>query len=236
MALPYFFVADLQPNVLTLDEDTSKHVVGVLRMTKGEELMLTDGKGLKARASITDDNRKRCTVRISDRLTEPEPARRTAIAISLVKNASRFEWFLEKSTELGITEILPIICERTEREKFRSERLEGILISALLQSQQSRMPRLHPPTDFRDILNRPFHQRFIAHCLPEQRIPLATAIDPQAPSQLVLIGPEGDFTPREISEALESGFCAVTLGNTRLRTETAGMTAAVLLSAGQAQK
>jgi 16S rRNA (uracil1498-N3)-methyltransferase len=229
MNLPFFFVEDLSNNRITLDEDTSKHMINVLRMQTGEEVLLTDGKGKKAKASIVDDNRKKCVVEISSIQMEEEKKPKVAIGISLVKNASRFEWFLEKATEIGVTEIIPLICTRTEKEKFRHDRMQNILISAMLQSQQCRLPVLHEPTDFKKAIQFSFEQKFIAHCeetnkrsLPPQHLNPST-------SQLLLIGPEGDFTREEIETALKNNFIPVSLGNTRLRTETAGMVAATLL-------
>lgn len=228
MALPYFFVEGLEEKNIQLDEDTSKHMISVLRMERGEEVLLTDGKGHKARAQIVDDNRKRCVVQVSSLDTEEERTPKVSIAISIVKNASRFEWFLEKATEIGVSEIIPLLCERTEKEKFRYDRMKGILVSAMLQSQQAWLPHLHEPTSFVDVVKKTVdEQKFIAHCLPEQKQQLSSAI--RHLSSLILIGPEGDFTPNEINLALENGFIPVTLGNTRLRTETAGIVAATLL-------
>lgn len=211
-----------------LDEDTSKHIAGVLRMKAGEELLLTDGKGQKARATIVDDNRKRCTVQILH-TEEEEPQRpHVAVAISPTKNNARFEWFLEKATEIGVAEIIPLLCARTEKEKFRYDRMHGILVSALLQSQQSRLPVLHDPTAFADLLaNATQERKFIAHCRPGQKAQLYTA--GSGASSIVLIGPEGDFTAEEAEAAMDKGFRPVALGSTRLRTETAGIVAAVLL-------
>lgn len=228
MALPYFFVEELGEKTIQLDEDTSKHAIGVLRMERGEEVLLTDGKGSKARAAIADDNRKRCVVEIVSVEKEEAQSPRVTVAISIVKNASRFEWFLEKATEIGVSEIIPLLCERTEKEKFRYDRMRGILISAMLQSQQTWLPVLHQPTAFAEaVKNSKQQQKFIAHCLPEQKQQLSSVI--HHPSSLILIGPEGDFTPAEIALALEKQFIPVALGNTRLRTETAGMVAATLL-------
>ncbi|MCW3074040.1 MAG: ribosomal small subunit methyltransferase [Flaviaesturariibacter sp.] len=229
MALPYFFVVDISSNAITLDEDTSKHVISVLRMKKGEALLLTDGKGTKATATITDDNRKRCEVQIGDRSTEPPVTSKVSIAISLIKNASRFEWFLEKATEIGVTEIIPLLCDRTEKEKFRYERLNGILISAMLQSQQCWLPVLHEPVPFAKILETSIEQKFIAHCEKGVKQQLSSKLTKVSTGQLILIGPEGDFTESEIKSALANGFQPVALGNTRLRTETAGIVAATLL-------
>lgn len=227
MALPYFFVDDLQEKTIRLDEDTSKHAIGVLRMERGEEILLTGGKGSKARAAIVDDNRKRCVVEIISVEKEEAQQPQVIVAISIVKNASRFEWFLEKATEIGVREIIPLLCERTEKEKFRYDRMQGILVSAMLQSQQTWLPVLRQPTAFSDVIKSSQQQKFIAHCLPDQKQQLAAVSLHQ--SSIILIGPEGDFTPAEISAALEKKFLPVALGNTRLRTETAGIVAATLL-------
>jgi 16S rRNA (uracil1498-N3)-methyltransferase len=232
MALSYFFVEALNNDRIQLDEDTSKHMIGVLRMQKGEDVLLTDGKGHKATAHIVDDNRKRCVVQVSSVENEAESLPKVSIAISIVKNASRFEWFLEKATEIGVNEIIPLLCERTEKEKFRYDRMKGILVSAMLQSQQAWLPVLHEPQHFTQVVkNAAQAHRFIAHCLPEKKLQLTEAISPLITdhSSLILIGPEGDFTPNEIALALENKFVPVALGNTRLRTETAGIVAATLL-------
>ncbi|WP_132052959.1 RsmE family RNA methyltransferase [Pseudocnuella soli] len=224
----FFFVPDITGSQVALDEDTSKHITQVLRMKAGDELLLTDGKGTKAKAIIEDDHRKRCVVRVLEKEDEPQPQPRIAIAISLVKNAARFEWFLEKATEIGVSEIIPLICSRTEKEKFRLDRLQGIITSALLQSQQSWMPVLHEPVAFNQLVaSRTDEQKFIAHCLPNEKTALASVAGGQ--SSIILIGPEGDFTPEEIEATLARGYQPVALGDTRLRTETAGMVAATIL-------
>lgn len=230
MALPYFYINDILADTLTLDEDTSKHVVQVLRKKVGDDILLTDGKGTKAVATITDDNRKRCGVRLVSREREEEPQPRVCIAISLIKNASRFEWFLEKATEIGVREIIPLLCERTEKEKFRHDRLNSILISAMLQSQQCWLPVLHEPADFGAVLKwGGYDHQFIGHCLPEERRSLTQLSKDLQGSSIVYIGPEGDFTKEEIEAALQHHVTAVMLGDTRLRTETAGIVAATLL-------
>jgi 16S rRNA (uracil1498-N3)-methyltransferase len=228
MAAPYFFVEQLNKGNLQLNEDTSKHMVGVLRMEKGESVLLTDGKGRKATAQIIDDNRKRCVVRVETIETEPASTPQVCVAISIVKNASRFEWFLEKATEIGVNEIIPLLCDRTEKEKFRYDRMHGILVSAMLQSQQTWLPILQEPQPFEQVIkNAVQEKKFIAHCLPKEKTQLSSAI-PHL-SSIILIGPEGDFTPKEIAGALAHHFVPVALGNTRLRTETAGIVAATLL-------
>lgn len=230
MALPFFYKADITTDAMVLDEDTSKHITGVLRMKVGEELLLTDGKGTKATAVITDNHRKRCAVKIIDRTLEEKRKGGVTIAISLVKNATRFEWFLEKGTEMGVAEIIPLLCQRTEKEKFREERLQQIITSAMLQSQQVWMPQLHAPTPFNKVItNTDGTHKLMAHCLPQQKQSLHQIAMKEHDSSIILIGPEGDFTESEIEKALQNGFTPVTLGNTRLRTETAGMVAAALL-------
>lgn len=212
-----------------LDEDTSRHMVGVLRKEKGETILLTDGKGSKATAVIKDDNRKKCRVIIENIQQEKTRERKIAIGISLIKNSSRFEWFLEKATEIGVSEIIPLICERTEKEKFRYDRMNHILVSAMLQSQQVWLPRLHEPTRFENILTSESELKLIAHCLPGERASLNKINLNTYSSIIMLVGPEGDFTSSEIDKALQNGFQPVVLGNTRLRTETAGIVAAALL-------
>lgn len=237
MNLPLFYIADVAAaqKELELDEDTSKHVVNVLRMKKGEQLQLTDGKGLLLLTSIIDDHKKRCRVTIQQEQFIARTGRKTSIAISLLKNTNRFEWFLEKATELGITEIVPLLCDRTEKQHFRYDRMHNILVSAMLQSQQVWLPVLHQPVGFGQLLKQEdiigTTQKFIAHCIPGSKESLAALVNASLPSQIVLIGPEGDFTPEEVAFATEHFFIPVTLGDTRLRTETAGMVAAVLLRA-----
>jgi 16S rRNA (uracil1498-N3)-methyltransferase len=231
MALPFFYVANLDTRSIVLDEDTSKHVILVLRMKKGEELLLTNGEGKKVVAVIVDDNRKRCVVDIVSSEMDAPGNKKVSVGISIIKNASRFEWFLEKATEIGVNEIYPLICERTEKEKFRFDRMQNILVSAMLQSQQTWLPQLHEPTIFGNVLNAGgYTQKFIAHCVEGDKKSLSDYYSTEEnTSTLVLIGPEGDFTSTEISQALSNDFIPVALGDTRLRAETAGIVAATLL-------
>jgi len=232
MTLPFFYIENPDiKNSIVLSEETSKHIVQVLRMQNGEQLQLTDGKGSLFTAEITDNNRKRCTVSIIQTINQQRPTAKISIAISLVKNSSRFEWFLEKATEIGINEIIPLICTRTEKQHFRHERMNGILISAMLQSQQSWLPLLHEPVKYADAVTKATQQqKFIAHCEDENnKIQLSTQPINEPSNKLILVGPEGDFTTTEIQLALQHGFIPVALGNTRLRTETAGIAAATLL-------
>lgn len=235
MSLPIFFYASpvTVNELVQLPEETSKHIVQVLRMDSGEQLQLADGKGNLHLVTITEPHKKKCVIKILSTQRSAPPARKVKVAISLLKNASRFEWFIEKATEIGVVEIIPLICERTERQHFKKERFENILISAMLQSQQSWLPVLHQPVTYEQLFREEdtvlAAQKFIAHCEEQQRTSLVAAADPTQSSQLILIGPEGDFTPSEIKLALDHHFTPVTLGDTRLRAETAGMVAAALL-------
>jgi 16S rRNA (uracil1498-N3)-methyltransferase len=237
MASPYFYFATLKKQVdsIALDEKSSRHIVQVLRMKEGEELRLTDGQGLSVLASIREANKKRCIVNIIEKkITEPEK-RRVQIAISLLKNAARFEWFLEKATELGVSDIIPLRAARTEKQQYRPERMKGILESALIQSQQSWIPVLHEPQNFQQCIeNFPADQKFIAHCEPGEKKQLGEMIRTTVSSQLILIGPEGDFTEEEIRSAMGAGFIAVGLGVHRLRSETAAIAAAAVLKLSDA--
>lgn len=199
-------------------------------MKEGEQLHLTDGKGSLVTASITHAHKKHGEVNVLSVDMQPAISTKVSIAISLLKNASRFEWFLEKATEIGVREIVPMICERTERQHFRKERLEGVLISAMIQSRQTWLPSLHEPVLFdRFIGNQPTNTNlFIAHCDEQHKESLRTA-NRINPASLICIGPEGDFSKNEIELALKNKYQPVSLGQTRLRTETAGMVAAALL-------
>jgi 16S rRNA (uracil1498-N3)-methyltransferase len=232
MPVPYFYFAHLETmaDEFVLNENSSRHIVQVLRMLPDDQLHLTDGRGLSALVSIREANKKKCLVKIIEKQKQEGPKRRILIALSVLKNASRFEWFLEKAAELGITEIIPLKCARTEKQQFRMERMQGILESALIQSQQVWMPVIREPQPFIQwILSAQADQKMIAHCEPGTKNKLSETINPRLSSGLILIGPEGDFTEEEIKHALDAGFVAVDLGDNRLRSETAAVAAAVLL-------
>ena len=234
MALPFFYISgfDTSQKEIVLGEDTSRHVIQVLRMKEGEKVNLTDGKGNLITAAITDGHKKHCAVQIQAVSNELRASRQITIAISLLKNANRFEWFLEKATEIGVSEIVPLICERTEKQKFRYDRMKGICISAMLQSQQCWLPELHEPVKYieyiKSVTDNTGITKFIAHCeSPAEKQNLST-FKPFNHST-ILIGPEGDFTKQEIELALKNEFNPVGLGETRLRSETAGVVVASLL-------
>lgn len=236
MALPFFYIADYNTSQkqIILDEDTSRHVIQVLRMKVGEQLNLTDGKGNLINAEISVVHKKHCETRVIDSRLTTQDLRKVSIAISLLKNSNRFEWFLEKATELGVSAITPLLCERTEKEKFRYERMQQICISAMLQSQQTWLPVLHQPVSYELLFHREevinADKKFIAHCDDSaNKVNLSTFQSLNLSTTIILIGPEGDFTLNEIEQALQNHFIPVALGNTRLRTETAGIVAATLL-------
>lgn len=228
---PFFFEENISvAGELVLSEETSRHAVQVLRMKEGERIMITDGKGRTLTTEITFADKKRTTVKIIQKDFLERPSPQNAIAISLIKNNNRFEWFIEKATEIGISTIIPLICKRSEKAHFKKERIRSILISAMLQSKQSWLPELSEEVSFFDLVNHDDHQqKFIAHCLPEEKKQLKNVLEPGS-SKIILIGPEGDFTPEEIQKALEQNYVPISLGDTRLRTETAGIVAAVLLT------
>lgn len=200
-------------------------------MQAGEPLHLTDGKGHLLTAAIAEPHKKHCSATVSDVVFTTRRNPQTTIAISLLKNANRFEWFLEKATEIGVAGIIPLICDRTEKERAKAERLQNILVSALLQSRQVWLPQMPEPVQFANFIKDPevltIPRKLIAHCLEDEKYSLSSRRADE--NSIILIGPEGDFTTEEIGAALANGYQPVTLGATRLRTETAGVVAAALL-------
>jgi 16S rRNA (uracil1498-N3)-methyltransferase len=232
MELPFFYLADIPADAaeLILPEETSKHIVSVLRMQEGEELRVTNGLGTIVRAGIQKAHKKNCVLHAVEMMQVADSRKPVTLAISLLKNPGRFEWMLEKVTELGIKSVIPLLSQRTERQHFRADRMKSIMVSAMLQSQQSWLTEITEPISFAEVIKKGgYEHKFIAHCLPEQRTSLRQG-SYQSSSAIILIGPEGDFTPVEISAALGQGYRPVMLGDTRLRTETAGVVAATLLA------
>jgi 16S rRNA (uracil1498-N3)-methyltransferase len=231
MNLPYFYEENIQQPIRVLSEETSRHCIQVLRMKEGEQLQLTDGKGNLFTATIINPNKKSCEVKVQTTSFELRTMSTVSVAISLLKNPSRLEWFMEKATEIGVGEIIPLICDHTEKQNFRYDRMQNILVSAMLQSQQTWLPRLHQPKKFIDFISEGFDGlKLVAHCIEEEKYsPGALMNEHKDQNKLILIGPEGDFSNAEIRAALEKKFMPVSLGTTRLRTETAGIVAATLL-------
>ncbi len=221
-----FYTPELSGNTYTLDETESKHCVRVLRLEKGDEITLVDGRGGWFTAEIADPNPKRCAVNvIKSELNFGQRNFQVQVAIAPTKNIERIEWFLEKATEIGIDRVTPLLCRYSERKEIKSERLEKVMVSAMKQSLKAYLPQLDELTKFNDFISQPFSgQKFIAHCEEQHRELLKNAIKLEG-NYLILIGPEGDFSSEEIRMAIDAGFIPVSLGDSRLRTETAGVVA-----------
>src|ERR1700744_6500288 len=223
-----FYTPDIDAASTTyqLNEEESKHCVRVLRLQAGDKIQLIDGKGNFYTAAITDPHPKRTTLQIIS--VEPDFHRRNHylhIAIAPTKNIERLEWFLEKATEIGIDEISLIICQRSERKEAKTDRLNKIITSAIKQSLKAYHPILNEAETLAKLLSTLFDgQKFMAHCEAGEKANLKDVIAPHG-KYLILIGPEGDFTPKEIEDALNNDFKAITLGESRLRTETAALEA-----------
>jgi len=220
-----FYAPDISTNQeLPLEE--AGHAVRVLRLTEGDELLIADGKGFFYKAKILQAHHKHCTVILEERWEQPrlwEPY--IHIALAPTKSIDRVEWFVEKATEIGIDAITCLNCRFSERKEIKTNRLEKILVSAMKQSQKAFLPSLSGMTDFKKFVSNPFDGRkFIAHCEGEEK-PLLKEIYQQKENVLILIGPEGDFNPEEIELAKKNGFEAISLGESRLRTETAALVA-----------
>ncbi len=214
-----------------LPADEAAHALRVLRLQPGDEVRLTDGQGGFYHARISECNRKRCMVEVIEQ-EEQAPLWRGHLHLALAptKNMDRMEWLAEKATEIGFDELTFLNCQWSERRIVKGERIEKILISAMKQSLKARLPKLNDITDFAQFVKQPVGgQKFIAHCHEGEKSPLRQALQP-GQDALVLIGPEGDFSPDEVALAVAEGFTPVTLGHTRLRTETAALVAVHLMN------
>jgi 16S rRNA (uracil1498-N3)-methyltransferase len=225
-----FIVKNIISDFHDFDKEESKHCK-VLRLKNGDTVYLTDGKGNMHKAEIVDNNYLCTKVKIVE--TTPEYIKRPFylhIAIAPTKSPDRFEWFVEKATEIGVNEISPIICERSEKTHLKMERLEKIVESATKQSFSAYLPRMNQPKAFNELMTENFTtQKFIAYCNNTDRHELKTSCVPHKPA-LILIGPEGDFSENEIALAKKNNFLPINLGNSRLRTETAGVVACTIIN------
>jgi 16S rRNA (uracil1498-N3)-methyltransferase len=221
-----FFAPEIKEGIYRLPEEESKHVVRVLRMKTGDSVFLTDGVGNLFEASIVDASTKSCTVKTIKTFREYQKRRfRLHIAIAPTKQIDRFEWFLEKSTEIGIDEITPLISSHSERIHVKTDRLLKVIIAAMKQSLKAYLPELSEPDDFKDFIRRPFEgEKFIAYCGAQATVELKD-IYRKGENALILIGPEGDFSIQEVELAKKEGYIPISLGKSRLRTETAGIVA-----------
>ncbi len=222
-----FFNPDVNENTsqITFDREESKHIVKVLRKSVGDDLHITNGKGWFFIAEITLADIKNCIATITSKTFKPERKYNVHIAVAPTKMNDRYEWFLEKATEIGIDTITPIICDHSERKVIKIDRFEKILQSAMKQSLHYYMPKLNNAISFKEFVKQEFTgQKFIAHCEETDKKSFKKELQPNE-DVLILIGPEGDFSVKEIKQALQNGFIPVTLGETRLRTETAAIVA-----------
>ena len=219
-----FFLEKPKEKII-LNTEESKHAIKVLRKKNGDILNFTDGKGSLYKAKINIADSKKCRLKIiSSKQKEKQHNYHLHIAIAPTKNMDRFEWFLEKATEIGIDEITPIICSNSERKVIKPERGNRILLSAMKQSLKYHLPKLNEVTSFKNFIKQDFEgAKYIAHCEDGKKNELRTIS--KTGRTLILIGPEGDFSPREIELAWQNQFKAVNLGRSRLRTETAGIIA-----------
>ena len=219
------------PHIATtrqLTPEDSAHCVRVLRHVAGDEIEVVDGEGNLYACVIADANPKATSVEIEsvEKLPVHWPAT-VAVAVAPTKNIDRIEWLVEKMTEIGVDEIITLRCDHSERKEVKTERLLKIIVSAMKQSLKATLPRLQPMTPFGDMIERYKHfpARFIAHCDNDSEKKLLRQVLPPATDTIIIIGPEGDFSPAEISRAKAAGFVAVSLGKSRLRTETAALSA-----------
>jgi 16S rRNA (uracil1498-N3)-methyltransferase len=211
---------------ITFDKIESRHIVRVLRKKEDAILHITNGKGFLFDAKIIVASDKKCIAEIIAIQEKPKPWNYYLhIAIAPTKNNDRIEWFLEKATEIGINEITPIICNNSERRIVKLERFEKIIQSAMKQSLKFTLPKLNEPVKFNDFINKEFDGRIcIAHCEEQEKNLLQSVVNPTEKTT-ILIGPEGDFSSQEITKALEKNFTPISLGESRLRTETAALVA-----------
>jgi len=221
-----FYTPDISGTDYILDEAESKHAVRVLRLSPGETVQLVDGKGNFYEAQITDANSKKCRVAVTRHLPGfGKCSHYLHLAVAPTKNTDRFEWFLEKATEIGIDEITPILCDHSERKVLKEDRLEKVIVSAMKQSVKAYLPKLNPLISFKNLINSEFEgKKFIAHCYEADKRELKNELE-ETTSTLVLIGPEGDFSEEEIKLAMANDFVPVSLGKSRLRTEAAAIVA-----------
>ena len=223
-SMQLFYLENPEKEII-LSAEESKHATKVLRKKEGDILNFTDGKGGFYKAKITIADTRKCRLEIVS--TERKPKQHNYhlhIAIAPTKNMDRYEWFLEKATEIGIDEITPIICEHSERKVIKTERCKRILLSAMKQSLKFHQPKLNEAITLKDFLKQEFEgNKYIAHCEDGEKTALST--EEKAAKTTILIGPEGDFSPSEIEMTLQNQFKAISLGTSRLRTETAGLVA-----------
>ena len=214
-----FYQPELQNGLLELSEEETRHAVRVLRLNAGNKIEVSDGKGVRTKAEITEISKRSCSFQILEQIDEPEPIL-PKVAIAPTKSIDRFEWFLEKAVELGVSEICPILCSNSERRIIKQERSEKVLLAAMKQSQRNWLPKLHSLTPYSNFIEKADEQLLITHCRDGKKLGLTKELQTDS---WIMIGPEGDFTLEEIELALKNEATEIDLGKSRLRTETAGI-------------
>ncbi len=223
-----FYAPDITSSVYALSSEESRHCVKAMRLKKGDKIYLTDGKGNRHEAIIIDNHIQKCLVEISQIVKiENEFSYHIHMAVAPTKNTDRYEWFVEKATEIGISEITPLLCSNSEKTRINTSRIERIQIAAMKQSLRCVLPTLNPESNYINLIeNAKETQKFIAYCgNTSQPTPLLQHVCKKNTDTLILIGPEGDFTPEEVTTAIQQGFTPISLGKSRLRTETAAVVA-----------
>ena len=225
----YFYTPE--PMSGALPDDEAAHALRVLRLAEGDEIFLMDGKGTFYRAAITEATKKRCGYQIVETLPQtPQWKGYLHLAMAPTKNIDRTEWFAEKATEIGFDELTFLDCQFSERRVVKDERIEKILVAAMKQSRKAYLPHLNSMMPFSEFIKRPFSgQKFICHCY-DDHLPLLKDLLTPDEDALVMIGPEGDFSIDEVKAAEAAGFQSVSLGKSRLRTETAALVAVHLMN------
>lgn len=218
-----FYDPDFSDQHLFLSFEESHHCVKVLRKKPGDEIFVTDGNGATYTAEIGTANPNKCELRILEKKVEPSPSGYFHLAIAPTKNMDRMEWLVEKCTEIGLQELSFFYTQNSERSKFKTDRIKKKAVAAMKQSLSAYLPKINEPVKFEQIISIPSEQKLVAHFSTDNQ-ELKNVLIPSR-SCLILVGPEGDFTTEEISQAIKSGFQPVNLGNNRLRTETAGLVA-----------
>lgn len=220
-----FYSTQVKDGIIQLDENDSRHAVKVLRLREGDTIHVVDGLGNRFKAEISTAHHKHTNCAIVESVKETELPYLLHMAVAPTKNIDRFEWFLEKATELGITEITPLLCEHSERKVIKPERLERIVVSAMKQSLKATKPKINSMVKITEFVNQQFEgHKFMAHCEKDKKVVIPN-LQKGISQFTILIGPEGDFSPKEIELAKNADFEALSLGNSRLRTETAAVTA-----------
>jgi 16S rRNA (uracil1498-N3)-methyltransferase len=228
-----FYTPDISGDSYLLSEEESKHCIRVLRLKNGDMIRLMDGKGNFFDSEIVDDHPKKCAVAVRSVLKQPERAWKLEIAIAPTKNNDRLEWFLEKATESGIEKISLIDCDNSERSIVKAERLQKITVSAIKQSMNAFLPEISELSGLEKYLHTiksSSAAKFIAHCQSKEKLPHLKTLYSKGTDAIVLIGPEGDFSRREVDLAISLGFKECSLGGNRLRTETAALYACIALN------